>query len=70
MTHEQAKRILDETREGVNHKRRAVYLALRITGDIGGHERRGSSGVDCEISPEDWRGRVRQRAIMVGASYQ
>lgn len=70
MTHEQAKRILDETREGIDHNRRAVYLALRVTGDIGGHEKRGSDRMGHEISPEDWRGRVRQRAIMVGASHQ
>lgn len=70
MTYEEAKRILDESREGVNHDRRAIYLALRITGDIGAPKKLRSKGVDSEIQNQDWRARIRERAIMVGKSYQ
>ena len=70
MNHEQAKKILDQVKagQGDSFGENVICLALRYTGDLEFPETVGGQGMDQEISQEDWRGRVRQRAIMVGGS--
>ena len=68
MTHEEAKKVLDQAREGYSVRADRISIALWVTGDNRMHEAKRSEGVDQEIPPEDWRGRIRQRAILVAAS--
>ena len=70
MNHEQATKVLDQVRagQGSAFSEAEILLALWHTGDFGLHEAMRSEGVDQEVQSEDWRGRVRERAIMVGAS--
>lgn len=70
MTHEEANKVLDQAREGYPVGEAAICLALRVTGDLGAHEAVRSPRVDQPVPAEDWRARVRQRAIMVGKSRQ
>lgn len=70
MTSEEAKKLLDQVREGYPARTHVIRLALRVTGDIGGDEAVGGQRVDQPTSHEDWRARVRQRAILVGKSRQ
>lgn len=41
---------------------------LILTGDVGTHAPVRSEGMDAQACNEDWRGRVRERAIVVGQS--
>lgn len=70
MTHEEAKKVLDQAREGYPVGEDVVSVALGVTGDLGVFEASRSEGMDQEIPPEDWRARIRERAIMVGRSMQ
>jgi len=70
MNREEAKKVLDQAREGSPVGEDVVCLALRITGDLGTHEAVRSPRVDQEVPAEDWRSRCRERAIMVGRSLQ
>lgn len=67
MTYEQAKKILDKVRggEGDQYCEAAINRALHVTGDLAAHERVRSQGVDQEVQAKDWRGRCRERAILV-----
>lgn len=79
MSPETAKMILDTVREGRRVPFYQIHRALNVTGDL--HDGRQtdksgpgvdgtvrSPGVGEAVSSQDWRGRVRQSAIMVGAS--
>lgn len=79
MSPETAKMILDMVREGRRVPFYQIHRALNVTGDL--HDGRQtdksgpgvdgtvrSPGVGEAVSSQDWRGRVRQSAIMVGAS--
>lgn len=68
MNREEAKKVLAQAREGYPVGEDVVSVALRITGDLGVFEAERGPRVDQEIPTEDWRARIRQRAIMVGAS--
>jgi len=68
LTYEEATKILDKIREGHSYSEACTIECLYITGDCGTHAPVRSEGVDEEEGTEDWRGRVRQRAIMVGRS--
>jgi len=68
MTHEEAKKILARAREGFPGTEAETNTALTHTGDLGPYAPMRSAGVDQEVSPNDWRARVRERAIMVGRS--
>lgn len=68
MNRHEANQILDKAREGHPCSEACAIECLHITGDIGAHAPVRSEGMDDEISPEDWRGRVRSRAILVGRS--
>jgi hypothetical protein len=78
MSPDSAKMILDAVKEGGNVPFYQIHLALYITGDLDGRQTNKSGpGVDGTmrsprmgktISDQDWRGRVRESAIMVGAS--
>ena len=70
MTKHEANQILQKIRDGYLHPATAGYITelLHITGDLGTHERLRGEGVDSEIQTQDWRARVRERAIMVGRS--
>ena len=70
MNHEQATKVLDQVRagQGAGFGEAEILLALWHTGDFGLHEAMRSEGVDTPVQGEDWRGRIRERAIMVGAS--
>ena len=70
MTYEEAKKILDHIRcgEGQQFGATAIDCALHLTGDLAAHEGVRSKGMDEEIPEEDWRGRVRLRAILVGTN--
>jgi len=65
MDYEQAKKILDEVREGVGYPSATIDCALYVTGDLALFARKRSKGMDSSIPKEDWRGRCRERAIMV-----
>jgi hypothetical protein len=68
LTDEETNEILDGAREGYPYPETLILKCLHITGDCGTHAPVRSEGVDEEEETEDWRGRVRQRAIMVGRS--
>ena len=68
MNKHEANQILDKAREGEPCAEDFTTLLLHITGDLGAHAPMRSKGVDVEASAQDWRGRVRQRAILVGRS--
>ncbi len=68
MTYEEAKKILDSVREGANIPSSLVRRSLWVTGDLRSHESLRSTRVVDEIHPQDWRGRLRLRQIMVDAS--
>jgi len=68
MTREEANKILDKIRDGHFYSEACTIECLYITGDCGAYARMRSAGVDEEEEGEDWRGWVRQRAIMVGRS--
>jgi len=70
MNYEQATKVLDQVRAGQGSAfgEAEILLALWHTGDLGPHEAMRGARVDQEIPDEDWRARVRARAIMVGES--
>lgn len=79
MNRSEAKRILDMVREGKRIPFHFIHKALNVTGDLDDGRQTDKSGpgvdgtvrspgVGQEISDKDWRGRLRQSAIMVGAS--
>ena len=68
MNYEEAQKILARAREGFPGTEAEINTALAHTGDVGPHASMRSSGVDQEVSPNDWRARVRERAIVVGGS--
>ena len=68
LTHEETKEILDGAREGYPYPETLILKCLNITGDYRTHEELRSEGLDEETEDQDWRARVRQRAIMVGRS--
>ena len=70
MNYEEAKKILDAIRDdsGFECGQGAIDLALLLTGDIEPDEDLRSKGVAQPVPQEDWRGRLRERAILVGAS--
>ena len=68
LTDEETKEILDGVREGYPYPTSLVIKCLHITGDCGAHETVRSEGLDQEEEDQDWRGRVRRRAILVGRS--
>ena len=65
MTYEEAKQILDKVREGQSFASATIDCALYVTGDLALFARKRSEGVDSPISEEGWRGRCRERALMV-----
>lgn len=70
MTRHEAQKILDQIREGFGnaYTEACAIECLYITGDIGVHEAVRSPGVDQPVYEEGYRGRIRERAIMVGKS--
>jgi hypothetical protein len=70
MTKDEAQKILDQIREGFgnSYTEACAIECLYLTGDLGTHETVRSQGVDQPIHEEGYRGRLRQRAIMVGKS--
>jgi len=68
MNKHEANQILDKAREGEPCAEDFITLLLHITGDLGAHAPMRSKGMDVEASAQDWRNRVRQRAILVGRS--
>jgi hypothetical protein len=68
LTHEETKEILDGAREGYPYPETLILKCLNITGDYRAHEELRSERLDEEAQDQDWRARVRQRAIMVGRS--
>lgn len=68
MTKHEAKKILDSVREGATYPESWVTQSLHLTGDLGTHEAVRSKGVDQPIQKEDYRARLRERAIVVGKS--
>jgi hypothetical protein len=65
---EEANKILDQVRDGYPCSKTRTDEALHFTGDTRPYARVRSKGLDEEAAPEDWRARVRSRAIMVGRS--
>ena len=79
MKPETAKMILDMVREGQRVPFYQIHRALNVTGDLHDGRQTDKSGQGMDgtvrspgmgetVSGQDWRGRVRQSAIMVGAS--
>jgi len=70
MTKHEANQILQKIRNGHLRSDSEAFITklLYITGDLGPYEGLRSEGVDNEIQPQDWRARVRDRAILVGRS--
>jgi len=68
VTREEANKILDQVLEGYPHSETLILKCLNITGDYRTHEELRSERLDEEAQDQDWRARVRQRAIMVGRS--
>lgn len=67
MNREEAKKFLDAIKDGIDETVEVINECLESSGDRG-DAGIGSEGMEAPIPPEDWRGRVRQRAIMVAAS--
>lgn len=68
MNKREAKKILDKAREGNPCPEDYITLLLHVTGDLGAHAPMRGKGVDIEASAQDWRGRLRERFILVGRS--
>jgi hypothetical protein len=68
MNKHEANQILDKAREGEPCAEDFITLLLHVTGDLGAHAPMRGKGVDIEASAQDWRGRLRQRTILVGRS--
>ena len=70
MTKDEAQKILDQIREGFGNSyiEACAIECLYLTGDLGTHEAVRSTGVDQPIHEEGYRGRLRERAIVVGKS--
>lgn len=68
MNDAQAKQILAAVREGATIDEATITHALYVCGDLSLHAAVRSARVDCQISPQDWRARIRQRAIVVDES--
>ena len=62
MTHHEANRILDRTREGQQFSEFVILRALELTGD---YEGIGSKGMDQALQKESPRGRWRGSPILV-----
>lgn len=70
MTKHEAQQILDQIRSGFGdaYTEACAIECLYLTGDLGTHEAVRSSGVDQPLQKEDYRSRLRERAIVVGKS--
>lgn len=70
MTYEEAKKILDQVRDGRGafFSDADINTALTVTGDLAVHEGVGSQRMDQEDQGQDWRARARERAILVGTN--
>ena len=68
MTYDQAKKILDQVKDGVEHPILVVCEALAIVEGLRNNTQFRGEGVDSEEEKKDWRGWVRSRAILVGNS--
>ena len=68
MNYDQAKKILDQTKEGIEHPILVVCEALAIVEGLRSNTQFRSEGVASTEEKEGWRGWVRSRAIMVGRS--
>jgi hypothetical protein len=68
MTREEANQILDQIRDGSSHSEACALSCLYLTGDLNPHATVRGEGVGHEVSQEGWRGRVRARQGLVGAS--
>ena len=70
MNKHEAQKILDQIREGLGdaYTEACAIECLYLTGDLGTHETVRSERVDQPIPEEDYRARLRERAIMVGKS--
>lgn len=68
LTHEETNEILNGAREGYPYPETLILKCLHITGDCRTHEAVRSAGLDQAQESQDWRGRVRERAILVGRS--
>ena len=68
LTDEETKEILDGAREGYPYPETLILKCLNITGDYQAHEPVRGSVLDQETEDKDWRGRVRERQILVGRS--
>ena len=66
---EEANRILDNLKEGIDYPLAVINRCLDYTGDRA-HAPMRSAGMEGPLPQEGWRGRLRQRAIMVAASRQ
>jgi hypothetical protein len=68
LTDEETKEILDGAREGYPYPETLILKCLYITGDCRVHETVRGEGLDQAAEDKDWRGRVRERQILVGRS--
>lgn len=68
ITREEANQILDQVRDGSAHSEACTLECLYLTGDYRPYAAMRGEGMDHKISQEDWRGRVRARQALVGAS--
>jgi hypothetical protein len=69
MTYDQAQKILDRVRDGVNYPPGIVDFALCLTGDLDAHETHGSQGVGSEIQTQGQPGRGSSSTSLVGRYY-
>lgn len=67
MNREEANRILNNLKEGVDYPLAVINRCLDYTGDRA-HAGLRSAGMEGPLPDEGWRGRLRERAIMVAAS--
>ena len=68
MTREEANKILSAIKDGYVYSEACTLECLYLTGDYNPHAAVRSEGVDQEVSQKDWRGRLRNRSILVAAS--
>ena len=68
LTDEETKEILDGARKGYPYPETLILKCLNITGDYQAHEPVRGPVLDQEAEDKDWRGRVRERQILVGRS--